>query len=156
MTAIEENLTQARDQWRLLGAGIWVAYDFILAHGQFYQGQKLSGRYRRRAPKACFYNARRLVLAAKRLVYCEGYAMGTQLPFPFEHAWAIDSAGRVIDPTLRGPQDYQFFGIRLGREWLKREWRYTGVLRSEVSFRPEVLKAIDPEWYSKVLEPLLL
>jgi hypothetical protein len=153
---ITDNLTQTRDQWRQLGAGAWLLYDFVLAHGKAYQGQLLPRRYAKRAPKACFYNSRQLVLGSRTLTHCQGYAMGKNLPIPFEHAWALDPRGRVIETTLSDPSGYEYYGITLERSWLRREWRYMGVLTDEMGIpRIEVLRAVAPDWTQDVFQPEL-
>jgi len=150
---ITEVLTQQRDQWKLLGAGAWIFYDFVLRHGQAYDGIPLPRRYAKRTPKACFYNARQLVRGSRTLTYCQGYAMNNTLVFPFEHAWALDARGRVIDPTLAEPDQYQYYGIALERSWLRREWRYTGPLTDDWGIpRLEVLSAVGPDWCRDVFE----
>ena len=67
--------------------------------------------------KFCFWNAQRLAGRRKGLRYCEGYATGV---IPVEHAWCIDAAGRVIDPTWS--EDYQpdYFGLPLDLKLVRR------------------------------------
>jgi hypothetical protein len=151
---ITEALTLTRDQWRDLDAGAWLMYDIVLKLGQLYPGRALPRRYVKRMPKACFYNARTLVRNSDTLRYCEGYAMADEFHFLFEHAWAIDRMGRIVDPTLNGPEGYNFFGIVLADEWLQRRaWRYTGVLRDDLGFpRREVYAAIAPDWTRDVFD----
>lgn len=157
---ITEHLTHMlsleRDQYKEIGTGAWLLKDFVLRHGKFYQGQCLPTRYRQRTPQACFYNTRSLVLRSKRLRYCEGFAMSLRLRVSFEHAWALDSHDGVIDSTLDEPNLYQFYGITLERFWLRREWRWSGVLRDEIGlYRLEVLKALGPDWMREIGEPWL-
>lgn len=160
---ITDNLTQTRDQWRTVGAGAWLLYDFVLSTGLAYQGQPLPKRYRMRAAKACFYNSRQLVLGSKTLRYCEGFAMNEKLHFAFEHAWALDPQDRVIDPTLADFHDrrisvageYQYYGLTIERSLLRKEWRYSGILRSDLMFRETVLRQLAPDWAQSVLEPWL-
>jgi hypothetical protein len=124
-----------------------------LSAGQYYKGQALPKRYRRRPPKACFYNARSLARGSKRLRYCEGYAMNLELPILFGHAWALDPADRVIDPTLEHPENYQFYGISMGDQFLTRERRYSGVLQNEFGWREESFRQFAPEWAAATLDP---
>lgn len=151
---ISPNLTQTRDVWRQAGAGAWLFYDFVLAQGRYYPGQCLPRRYRRRQPKACFFNARSLVLGSKRLRYCEGFAMSLRLGIPFEHAWALSPDDEVIEPTLTDANLYQFFGLPFDRAWLRREWRWTGILRDDIGvYRDEVMRVLAPDWVREVYEP---
>lgn len=145
---IRERVAYQRDQWRELGSNYWLALEFILRNAQVFQGQPLSRRYVRRAPKACFFNSRQLVLGSKTLRYCEGICFDPTIDFEFQHAWAIDRHDRVIECTLpAGRHDCEYLGVVLERKWLKREWRYSGVLSGEFgNWRIEVCEAIDPAW----------
>lgn len=135
---IKELIIQERDAYkmlatravtegkRLIGGDYWRLLDHILIHGQPFTGQKLPSRYRRRPMKACYYNAWELVRSSKTLRYVEGKCASARLPFPFDHAWAIDSRDRVIDPTLRDnasngqaiPDTYEYFGVIFSRDQL--------------------------------------
>jgi hypothetical protein len=95
----------------LLGGGYWRLLDYLLKHGQPFKGQALPRRYVRRAPKACFYNSWQLARRSTRLRYVEGRAMGSDFGFAFDHAWTTDRYGYVVDPTLRDPATYQYYGI---------------------------------------------
>jgi hypothetical protein len=86
--------------------------DLLVQHGRAFTPQPLPRRYRRGLPHLCYDNA--FTLAARTrgaLRYCEGYAAGI---IPVEHAWCIDAADRVVDPTW-GPDIPReiYFGIEI-------------------------------------------
>lgn len=51
--------------------------------------------------KCCFANAWRLASASRgELAYAEGYTLHAGMPeWLARHGWAVDSGGRVVDPT---------------------------------------------------------
>ena len=63
------------------------------------------------APKKCFTNAAGLAMDKKKYVYVEGYARSPTMP-PFLHAWCV-LGDRVVDPTLRDPEKYEYLGVRV-------------------------------------------
>lgn len=149
---IKENLTTLRDNFKSLGGNCtWLLYDFLLRYGKLYGGEPLPRRYVRRMPKACFYNARELVIRAKGLTYCEGYAMRASLPLPIHHAWAVKGE-TVIDPTWSDPEKCEYLGITFDRKYLKHSLRYSGqLLTHHETFRLDFLKELYPE-YEPVIE----
>lgn len=56
----------------------------------------------------CFYNAFHLAIETG-LHYVEGYAVAGHLPLPLEHAWCVDDAGLIYDPTWDNGTHY--FGM---------------------------------------------
>jgi hypothetical protein len=86
-------------------------YEFVLAHGQDFKSGPLPSRFEAGKPKMCYCNAVELTLLEPTLFYAEGFAMSTHMPIP--HAWCVDREGNVYDPTLKKPEDLQFFGVRL-------------------------------------------
>ena len=74
-------------------------------------GQPRPKGVRRGTPKECFANAANLVTSRTDLFYMEGFCMGDSIPLPFHHAWAVDAAHRVIEPTLEDPTKYRYLGV---------------------------------------------
>ncbi len=71
-------------------------------------------------PNQCFQNAASLALDHPNLTYCEGWA---HLYLPTEHAWLIDEAGYVLDPTppwVHEGQACSYFGVALRTTFLER------------------------------------
>jgi hypothetical protein len=146
---LKENLTSFRDAFKQMGGSCaWLLYDFVLRYGKVYRAGPLPKRYVRRTPKACFYNARRLVLAAKGLEYCEGYAIRAKIPLPIHHAWAVKGE-TVIDPTWGEPETCEYLGITFDRRYLVYPLRYSGqLLTAYETLRVEFLKELFPEYMS--------
>jgi hypothetical protein len=135
---LKEMLVQEQYSWHKLkeingdkfGASYCQLLDFLLAEGQEFTGQKLPTRYKQRMMKHCYYNAWSLVRGSKSLRYVEGKVLVRGIPFPIDHAWAIDKAGNVIDPTLQdvlgdgtpNSDGYQYFGIVFNRDELPKRY----------------------------------
>ncbi len=93
--------------------------DFVAQEGcAFGHISKRSHKYVQRAMKACFWNSRCVVSAARgNLTYVEGYCFSGLIPI--HHAWACDQDGGVVDTTLpRGPA-YAYLGIPFKIEYVK-------------------------------------
>ncbi|MGO6926108.1 hypothetical protein ACCS55_15835 [Rhizobium ruizarguesonis] len=66
--------------------------------------------------RQCYANCVRALLTStsggEELFYVEGYATdkGGQ-GLPIQHAWLLDSNGRVIDPTWENSFEYVYFGV---------------------------------------------
>ena len=78
----------------------------VLTYGRAFTTARHAAGHWRGAMGHCFRNAR--VLAHRSggsggsgdpYTYCEGYALPPDTGLVYEHAWVIDQAGRVIDPT---------------------------------------------------------
>lgn len=61
--------------------------------------------------KRCYNNSVAYSRARDDLIYAEGYALDPEIGFPIEHAWLIDSQGKVLDPTWDENDDHTYFGI---------------------------------------------
>jgi hypothetical protein len=114
MTTLTD-LTQYLTMLSTLNNGGPTLAGFVLAHGRdmtvhpdasiaFPRSGKM---------KECYMNATRYCMAHAGTTYCEGYALGV---IPMPHAWCIDSAGYVIDPTWRDGAAY--FGVPFKRSYL--------------------------------------
>jgi hypothetical protein len=88
-------------------------------------------------PKECFANATRALLSCigverNEVHYAEGYAIDrVGIPVPIQHAWLVDAARTVIDPTWTDSFDHLYFGISFSTsfvlEMLKRSNGVCGV-----------------------------
>jgi hypothetical protein len=95
---------------------------FVLRNAQVARdGQPRPKGVRKGRPKQCFYNATNLVLGCPGLVYVEGYYACKTLGIPLLHAWAVDAAGNIIDPTPADPSIYSYLGVRFPRRLLADE-----------------------------------
>lgn len=71
--------------------------DLVLQAGRAWTPAPLPPGIRPGYPRSCFDNAYLLAARSRgRLRYVEGYAAGI---LPVEHAWCVDLADRVVDPT---------------------------------------------------------
>ena len=110
---------------------------FLAAHGRRFQPAPRPKGVRYRKAKCCFINASELVSVGKHRdrnwTYCEGLASLSGLLW-FHHAWAVDSEGNVIDPTLRiAPEalsSVHYFGVPFERRFAFIQTDKTTVLRS--------------------------
>lgn len=86
--------------------------DLVLREGVAYRGAEMPAGYERGAPRQCFSNALRLAIDHPELSYCEGYGMTRDVPIPIYHAWCVDPAGRVVEPTWKTPDpNVSYLGI---------------------------------------------
>ena len=92
--------------------------EFLLRHGRSFEWHPFPRRLRRGVPRQCYRNAARLALRSGRFVYVEGYAVAPKIGISIEHAWCIDAARRVVDPTWEDGCDY--FGVAFRTDYLRR------------------------------------
>lgn len=103
---------------------------FTLAHGKVHIAQPLPPQYKRGRMKECFRNAALLATRSRLLCYAEGIAFRY---IPIHHAWCVDKAGRVIDPTWDNPMQAEYMGVEIPTAMLNAEIRlngYWGVLNT--------------------------
>jgi len=112
--SVAANCEQYLQQMSRLGV---LSGDFYLLLGAAYAGQPLPPEFRLGPERHCYMNAGRLAADSAELVYCEGFALRAGL-FPMHHAWCIDSAGKVIDPTWEYDPDNEYFGVALSTDFL--------------------------------------
>ena len=109
-------------QGNLRRAGVSMTYgsqaDFLLRHGRAYAWHPFPPRLAHGIPRQCYRNAARLALRSGRYTYVEGCAVASRLGITLEHAWCIDRAGRVVDPTWEEGRDY--FGVAFRTDYLRR------------------------------------
>lgn len=85
---------------------------YLAAHGQEWRPSPLPDGVKRGRDKECYKNASQLVIGRTDLKYAEGIAYASKLgDLPFLHAWAVDGAGRVVDPTWDHPERNRYFGV---------------------------------------------
>lgn len=68
-------------------------------------------------PNGCFYNAMALAMDTA-LTYVEGVARRQNSPLDLEHAWCVDTDGRIYDPTW-DPPGIAYFGVPFCTEYVK-------------------------------------
>ena len=91
---------------------------FVLKHGAAYT-RIAPGAVTLMKPNACHQNSTTLSLTAG-LTYIEGFAL-VAVPSlsAFDHAWCLDSAGRVCEPTWHHP-GLAYFGVAFASEYVAR------------------------------------
>jgi hypothetical protein len=89
---------------------------YVAAYGERFPSQPLPADVEPGTPKQCYRNASLLVMERPDLTYVEGYARSPQTGgLVFMHAWAVDRAGKVIDPTWEHPEQAEYFGVKYDR-----------------------------------------
>lgn len=119
---IEATLTLSRMSrargHRMVGGGLEA---FLYQHGRRWPYQPLPAAVKPGSRGECYRNAAMLVLRDCEFIYCEGLALGAVLPV--QHAWCLDDAGRVIDPTWHGlkhdVEQLEYVGIAFQTEYLR-------------------------------------
>lgn len=70
--------------------------------------------------KACYKNCFNALSQYLNLEYCEGFAIDNQLPIAVYHAWLVNEAGEVIDPTWVDEKSKTsvYYGIIFNRDYV--------------------------------------
>jgi hypothetical protein len=88
----------------------------VLEYGQHFTPQSLPAGIRQGTPKQCYLNAFELSYVRRDLAYCEGFASSIAVAM---HAWCVDRAGNVVDPTWTGRlAGREYFGIPFRTRWV--------------------------------------
>jgi hypothetical protein len=83
--------------------------EFVLSEGRAWTAQPRPESVPMMTPKYCFDNSYRLAARSRgRLRYVEGFATSV---IPMHHAWTVDSAGNVVDPTWEYKAETAYFGV---------------------------------------------
>jgi hypothetical protein len=153
---MRELIEAERDIWKRGGCSGWVLQEFILRHGRECVAQPLPRRFRKRIPKACYWNAQALVKqVGGRLAYCEGYVTLPKCPILILHAWALDDHDRVIDPTIGEPGRSEYFGVPFGwKDFLRLRPRAGGgpFLDGPCGFQTGLWLEFDPSFKEVLAE----
>lgn len=81
-------------------------------YGRVFEPAKADPGWLIRGPiKSCYENSTAYAVVRTDIYYAEGYAIDPSLPIPIEHAWLVNHAGEVIDPTWYCVGDRVYFGI---------------------------------------------
>lgn len=98
------------------GSGGWRYHtyeDLVLRTGRALPGHARPDDVEVGPSGECFRNAGRLAL--KGYTYMEGYAL-PEGGIPLLHAWCVDAAGAVVDPTWAAPERAAYFGVVIPTE----------------------------------------
>ncbi len=122
---------------------------FVLRNGREFKPMAYKGR--RMKPKHCFANATQLMWR-RGLTYVEGFASRPSIGFPLQHAWAIDAAGNVVDPTWERPAECSYFGVAFTPEQVNATALRTecyGVLTDGFRLNVELMGEMDPDFLTE-------
>jgi hypothetical protein len=86
-------------------------HTFLLRHGRAFAPRERPKNMRRQKMGYCYQNSisflfRHARRSSKKLVYCEGYAIKSDVGIPMMHGWLCDMHGNVIDLTWDDVSDY--------------------------------------------------
>lgn len=108
--------------------------EFVLTHGREYPAAPWPTEMM--TPTKCFGNAGKLVQACQpNLTYVEGFAISASMlevgfALPTHHAWVVNEAGEMSDPTFRQPENSIYLGVPIPTKLYLRtilRTRYHGV-----------------------------
>jgi hypothetical protein len=135
ITALKKELELRRNTWSRPGYVYRGAGDFILQHGEFWNGVPLPEEWAhlRGEESACFANALAAAESNPELRYVEGmYAVGAGHYTP--HAWCLAPDGTLLELTLPTYDTHRYHDRR-GLTFLPPEsWAYGGVVFPELKF----------------------
>ncbi|BDI20990.1 hypothetical protein ANSO36C_67920 (plasmid) [Nostoc cf. commune SO-36] len=114
--------------------------------------------------KACFENCYKALWDYSQLSYCEGFAIDDELDFAVPHAWLVNNAMEVIDPTWIGNKfkGSTYFGIVFNRQFVMEmveKTRSYGILDSDYMNEHQLKRegfsphALHPVFHSSVSVP---
>lgn len=90
--------------------------DFYQQLGSAHSAGPVPPNVARGTPRRCYDNAGTMALE-EGWAYCEGFAMQPGL-FPMHHAWCLNDAGEVIDPTWPHSRGNEYFGVALDEAFI--------------------------------------
>lgn len=127
-------------------------YDFVMEHGRLWTAAPDSESWPKGTPRECFMNAARLALDNPELTYVEGVAVSV---IPTAHAWCVDQAGQVIDPTWENPERCVYLGVPIQTGFLKQSLFESGVWGIMPEHIPESMRGrpsvfLAPRWADAV------
>jgi hypothetical protein len=95
-------------------------HDWITQHGRAFPTVRWDHSFRG-DKQACFKNCLELAIPNFDLRYAEGYAQDASIKskLKFHHAWLVNDAGEVIDPTWPEGQ-HTYFGAVFGSQYIRR------------------------------------
>ncbi|HEY9811307.1 MAG TPA: hypothetical protein V6D13_18435 [Halomicronema sp.] len=80
--------------------------------------------------KSCYKNCFEALWKNSKLYYCEGYGMQSDISLAFAHAWLLNEAGEVIDPTwsdLTISEKFVYYGLVFNRNFVFNTAKQTNV-----------------------------
>lgn len=115
---------------------------FILEHGKQYKYDASSFEGPRDEAQMCYMNAGRIALSNSKRTYVEGYI--TVHGVPLQHAWTVDSKGKVHDSTLTHDKNVGgYFGVPFTTDYVAKTALKTKVWGVISHTNPSLFKAVD-------------
>ncbi len=101
-------------------------------------------------PKQCFQNCFEALLRHSGFIYCEGYTIDDKLPIPILHAWLVNDASEVVDPTWNDKDStgLTYFGVALNDEFVidfSIRTKHYGILESDYLSNYQLLREGFPK-----------
>ncbi len=128
MTTTTDSKSSSLELYVRTMAGMGVLFPrLVLAAGQETRGTALPARYERGRQRMCYANAAQLALGEPGLLYCEGYAVSSEMPLALHHAWCLTPNGEVVDPTWERSDRCVYLGIAYARAFCLEHWQEEGV-----------------------------
>jgi hypothetical protein len=143
---IRAEVAQEVERWQKLGGRAPLA-QFVLRNGKVHAPAPLPAGFKRMTKRECFKNATDLATDRRGLTYVEGLAVSCVMPILIHHAWCIDEAGNVVDPTWDEPENCLYMGVEFDLQTLVEktlERQLCGLLTDEWQFNFELMFTVDP------------
>lgn len=151
LTPVEQSLRANLEAMVMMKAMLHI---YTLHRGVYCKPAPLPSNIRKGKMGHCYSTAGELALSnTDELIYVEGYAMGI---FPLQHAWCINAAGEVIDPTWDTPDNCAYFGIPVAPDFLRDrvletgKWGIFGEMPSMATMQTPVETMIHPKWLDDI------
>jgi hypothetical protein len=128
--------------------------EFVLKEGRAMQLTPKDPKVTPGVPKECFKNSTDYALAHRDHLYVEGYVMSPKVPVAIHHAWVLNKAGLVIDPTLGWRKGSAYWGVSFTTDDMLRrilKTKYYGLYCDDIRVSDLVL-GLDKEFRYKGLE----
>lgn len=117
---ITELLEQMNNAYQALGRPANM-YGWVLEHGRQYNSAALPDDVAKGEVKECFANAINCALE-HGYTYAEGSACRPEgaraIPMAVHHAWCVNDADYVIDPTWDDPEGSEYYGVEFDLDWV--------------------------------------
>lgn len=123
--------------------------EFVLREGEAMALTRKDPRVKRGTPKECFSNSTHYVLEHPDHTYVEGFVLSPKVPIAIHHAWTVNKAGLVIDPTLEWRKGSAYFGVKFATEDLLRRIRasgYYGLYCADGIRLSDLVLGLDPDF----------
>ncbi|WP_210404509.1 hypothetical protein [Chroococcidiopsis sp. TS-821] len=91
--------------------------------------------------RQCFKNCFQALWDYPEFNYCEGFAIRDNMPIALSHAWLVNDAMEVIDPTWTEETEVAYFGVVFTRKFVMQTAAKTkcyGILDSDYSNRHQL------------------